>query len=84
MLALIRYLENEIDAPEHWVCTSHLSLTFHNEDFESYRKGVIETRVLNVGMLEGKQGVYEINKLTTSDIEIAGEWIRQILNRPLA
>lgn len=85
MLNLIRYLENEVDALTHWVCTSHLGLVFYNKDFESYGKGCSEALMLYAGIAEGKPDSYQIQQIgirTTNNVKIAGEWIRQILQSP--
>lgn len=82
MLDLIRYLENEVEAPTHWVCTSHLDLVFYDKDFEVYGKGCYEALMLYAGIAEGKPDSYQIQQngiRTTNDVRIAGEWIRQVL-----
>ncbi len=82
MLALLRHLENEVDAPEHWVCFSHGDLMFYSKDIENFNRDFNDARRLQVGMAEEEPGVYQVGNRTTNDVRIAGEWIRQILQSP--
>ncbi len=84
MLALIRYLEDEVDAPDHWICTSHVHLGFFKKDIKNYNEVSNDLRALFVTISEKGPGVYHIGDRVTKDAQIAGEWIRQILNRPSA
>ena len=76
MLTLIRHLENEIEAPEHWICFSHGDLMFYNKDIEIFNSSFSDARKLQVGICEREPDAYQIGNRTTSNVKIAGEWVR--------
>lgn len=95
MLKLIEHLEQEVDAPPQWVCTSHADLVLRNRDFEGYGEAAdTEGAVTLFISTHNWDGHYEIRRYlpksehpwqylvgTTDDIKTAGQMVVEALKK---
>jgi hypothetical protein len=95
MLELIRYLEQEVNAPPQWVCTSHADIVLHNRDSVDYSEAVDAEDVVTLSISTHTwDGRYEIKCYlpksehpwqflagTTEDVEIAAQMVVDALKK---
>ena len=91
---LLKYLENEVDAPPQWVNTSHFDISFHDHDCAVYGEEKQDNSkvTLHLGLTLSIPPRYSIEAMlpengspwhfvtgTTDDVKQASEMIREVL-----
>jgi hypothetical protein len=93
---LLRFIEDNIDAPPHWVCTSHLNCIFYREDMREYiheapGQGVSITIEFTgfednyrVGLPIVFDGTHGSIKIFSGDLQSTAKIIGEILNEQIS